>query len=130
MWPVRSQCRSDRSPHLCASVCICGSISSMTTDADLRLRYPGAFGASPMTRPLRWLGALLFVAWLVTLCIWFDITPDRLSRGMSGLFVILRQMFPPNPGAQWQDILRGLAESVAMAFLGTFTAALIAFPLG
>jgi phosphonate transport system permease protein len=39
-------------------------------------------------------------------------------------------MFPPSPGAQWQDILRGLAESVAMAFLGTFVATLIAVPLG
>ncbi len=70
-------------------------------------------------------------AWLVALCVWFDITPARLSRGLSGLFVILRQMIPPSPGAQWQDILRGLAESVAMAFLGTFVAAmLIALPLG
>jgi len=79
---------------------------------------------------LRWLGALLFVAWLLTLCIWFDITPARLSRGISGLFVILRQMIPPSLGQQWPDILQGLAESVAMAFLGTFVAAVIAVPLG
>ena len=62
--------------------------------------------------------------------VWFDITPARLSRGMSGLFVILRQMIPPSPGTQWQDILQGLAQSVAMAFLGTFVAAVIALPLG
>ncbi|MBN8904376.1 MAG: phosphonate ABC transporter, permease protein PhnE, partial [Rhodospirillales bacterium] len=37
---------------------------------------------------------------------------------------------PPSPGAQWQDILQGLAESVAMAFLGTFVAACLALPLG
>jgi len=64
------------------------------------------------------------------LCWWFEITPARLQRGLSGLLVILRQMFPPSPGAQWEDILRGLAQSVAMAFLGTFVAAVLALPLG
>src|SRR5580704_14573075 len=46
------------------------------------------------------------------------------------MFVILRQMIPPSPGQQWPDILQGLAESVAMAFLGTFVAMLLAVPLG
>jgi len=98
--------------------------------AELRARFPRIFAPSRLTRVLRGAGALLFVAWFFALCIWFDITPARLSRGISGLFVILRQMIPPSPGAQWQDILQGLAESVAMAFLGTFVAAMIALPLG
>jgi phosphonate transport system permease protein len=98
--------------------------------AAMRVRFPRAFAATPLTRVLRWIGGLLFVAWLVALSVWFDITPARLSRGMSGLFVILRQMIPPSPGTQWQDILQGLAQSVAMAFLGTFVAAVIALPLG
>jgi len=98
--------------------------------AELRARFPRIFAPSRLTRVLRGAGALLFVAWFVALCIWFDITPARLSHGISGLFVILRQMIPPSPGAQWQDILQGLAESVAMAFLGTFVAAMIALPLG
>ncbi|MGE0418838.1 MAG: phosphonate ABC transporter, permease protein PhnE, partial [Acetobacteraceae bacterium] len=59
-----------------------------------------------------------------------DITPQRLERGLSGLLVILRQMIPPSPGAPWMDILRGLAESVAMAFLGTCMAFVVALPLG
>jgi phosphonate transport system permease protein len=98
--------------------------------ASLRARFPLVFATPPLQRSMRLLGMALFAAWLVTLCVWFDITPARLSRGLSGLFVILRQMVPPSPGAQGADILRGLAESVAMAFLGTFVAALIAFPLG
>jgi phosphonate transport system permease protein len=102
----------------------------MTGVAEIRARFPRAFGASPLTRAVRWAGVLLFVTWLVALFIWFDITPARLSHGVSGLFVILRQMIPPSPGAQWQDILQGLAQSVAMAFLGTFVAAVIALPLG
>jgi phosphonate transport system permease protein len=39
-------------------------------------------------------------------------------------------MIPPSPGELWDDILKGIAESVAMAFIGTFLAALIAIPLG
>ena len=105
-------------------------MTSAVDIANLRARFPRAFGLSVLTRTLHVVGAVLFVAWLVALCIWFDITPARLSRGISGLLVILRQMVPPSPGMQWQDILQGLAESVAMAFLGTFVAAAIAVPLG
>lgn len=98
--------------------------------ATLHARYPRAFGLSTGRRVLRAVVALLVLAWLGTLFWWFDITPARLSRGVSGLFVILRQMVPPSPGAQWADILQGLAESVAMAFLGTVVAAVLAVPLG
>jgi phosphonate transport system permease protein len=39
-------------------------------------------------------------------------------------------MIPPSPGELWFEILKGMAESVAMAFLGTFLAAIVAIPLG
>jgi phosphonate transport system permease protein len=98
--------------------------------AGLRVQFPRVFDAMPLHRALQWLGALLVVAWLIALCAWFDITPGRLSRGISGVLIIVRQMIPPRPGGQWQDILQGLAQSLAMAFLGTFVAATIAVPLG
>lgn len=97
---------------------------------DPRARFPQAFGLSSGQKFARALAAVAFVAWLAMLCVWFEITPARLGRGINGLFVILRQMVPPSPGTQWPDILQGLAESVAMAFFGTFVAACIAFPLG
>jgi phosphonate transport system permease protein len=96
----------------------------------LRARFPRAFGRPPWQRVAWVLSCVAFVIWLGVLCGWFDITPARLSRGVSGLLVILRLMVPPSPGTQWPDILQGLAESVAMAFLGTFVAAAIALPLG
>jgi len=102
----------------------------MSEVASWRARAPRAFGPSPGRRALRWAAAGLALAWLGALCWWFDITPARLWRGLAGLGVILRQMIPPSPGEQWQDILRGLAQSVAMAFLGTFAAAIVALPLG
>jgi phosphonate transport system permease protein len=103
---------------------------SLDQIAAARALAPGAFGPSVVQRSVRTALWALFAAWGVTLFWWFDITPDRLSRGMSGLLVILVRMFPPSPGAQWDDILRGLGESVAMAFLGTVVAAVIAVPLG
>ena len=96
----------------------------------LKLRHPAAFGPSWRVKLLRGMGLALFLVWLGTLFWWFDITPSRLEHGLSGLLVIVRQMVPPTPGAQGADILRGLAESVAMAFLGTLVAAVIALPLG
>ncbi len=98
--------------------------------AALRARVPRAFSPAPAVRARRIAIGIAALAWLVTLLWWFDITPARLWHGLSGLAVIVRLMIPPSPGAQWMDILQGLAESVAMAFLGTFVAMLFAVPLG
>lgn len=95
-----------------------------------RVRMPEAFGATPAQRALRAAGWALFVAWLVSALWWFDFTPQRLWNGLSGLGTILRLMVPPSPGELWVEILKAMAESVAMAFLGTFLAAIVAVPLG
>jgi len=79
---------------------------------------------------LRGVGGAVFLAWLAGALWYFDFSPARLWNGLSGLATIVRLMIPPAPGELWLDILRGLAESVAMAFLGTFVAAVIAVPLG
>ena len=94
-----------------------------------RQRTPRAFGATPAQRLTRWLGGAAFLAWLAWSFWLFDITPQRLWNGLSGLATILRLMVPPSPGELWFDILKGMAESVAMAFIGTVIAALIAVPL-
>jgi len=91
---------------------------------------PAAFGPSPRQRARRIAGGIVFLAWLVWAFWLFDITPARLWNGLSGLFTIIRLMIPPSPGELWGDILEGMAESVAMAFLGTVLAAGFAIPLG
>ncbi len=95
-----------------------------------RRRMPEAFGRSPSGRMLRWLVLFGSLAWLAATLWWFGFSPARLWNGLWGLGVIVRQMVPPSPGEQWVEILRGLAESIAMAFLGTAIAATIAVPLG
>ena len=103
----------------------------MTADvAAWKARMPGAFGSTGRARALRALGWLAFALWLGWALQHFGFTPRRLWNGLSGLATILRLMVPPSPGEQWVEILQGLAESVAMAFLGTFVAACVALPLG
>lgn len=103
------------------------------TPADIvawRDRMPRAFGARVWVRVARAVGAVLAAVWLVTMLRWFDITPGRIWNGLDGLGKIVRLMIPPSPGEQWPEILHGLAESVAMAFFGTFAAVIVAVPLG
>jgi phosphonate transport system permease protein len=95
-----------------------------------RARVPAAFAVPLQRRLLRWGLWLLLVAWIAICCVWFDITPARIARGSENLGVILRLMVPPSPGEHWDEILTSLAQTVAMAFLGTFIAALVAVPLG
>lgn len=103
---------------------------SGTEVAAWRARLPEAFAPPPRRHLWRALAALVFLAWLGWALAQFGFTPARLWQGLSGLAAILRLMLPPSPGALWGDILRGLAESVAMALLGTVVAALLALPLG
>jgi phosphonate transport system permease protein len=54
----------------------------------------------------------------------------RLGAGLSQLATFLGLMIPPSPGTQLWAFLHALAETVAIAFLGTLLAAIISFPLG
>jgi phosphonate transport system permease protein len=98
--------------------------------AALRARMPAAFGPSFTVRLLRLLALLAALGWIGFLFHWFQITPERLWNGLAGLGTIIVLMIPPSPGELWMDIVKGLAESLAMAFLGTVISAVIAVPLG
>jgi phosphonate transport system permease protein len=95
-----------------------------------KARVPAAFAAPLRKRLLRWGLWLSLIAWIAASCWVFDITPERLAKGSENLGVILRLMVPPSPGEHWDEIALSLAQTVAMAFLGTFIAAIVAVPLG
>lgn len=71
------------------------------------------------------LGSLLLIAGLWRV----DASPTRVWEGLSRLGWLLVLMWPPSPGGALPDLLRGLAESLAMAFLGTLLASVAALPL-
>lgn len=79
-------------------------------------------GATPL---LLGLGALLLLAGLWRI----EATPERIWNGLSRLGWLVALMWPPTPGGALVELLHGLAESLAMAFLGTLIAALAALPL-
>jgi phosphonate transport system permease protein len=76
--------------------------------------------------PLLFAGGFL----LLLVGLWrVDATPDRILDGLGKLGWLVALMWPPSPGGALFELLDSLAETVAMAFLGTLLAALIALPL-
>jgi phosphonate transport system permease protein len=106
-----------------------GSIDSAQV-ASLRGRFPRAFSRSPRERVII-TAVLLGLAVFVFLClVRFEVTPARIINGMERFGKIVGALFPPTPGEAFWDLAQAMLESVAMAFLGTLIASLIAVPLG
>jgi phosphonate transport system permease protein len=100
--------------------------------ATARSRCPAAF-APPGRQAFWWRAGLLATLVYVAFCIWyFDITLARLFGGLGNMWIVLRQMVVWKDMASWDygGILNGLLETLAMAFLGTFVAAILALPFG
>ena len=99
------------------------------SDEALRQRYAIAFKAQS------WWGygiALGMFALLVYGLMHLGFSLPKLIAGIANLGTFVVLMFPPSFG-EYQDLIRylhALGETVAIAFLGTLLAAVIAFPLG
>lgn len=109
-------------------------IASLTADeiAALQARYPQAL--LPDRRKL-WLQRAAIVGLLAYLafCVWvFDISLERVFGGLDKMWIVLRSMLVWKDMATWDygGILVGLAETLGMAFLGTFVASLFAMIIG
>lgn len=62
--------------------------------------------------------------------VWFDISPVRLSGGLAALGRFVLLMVPPDPMGHAALFAQALAETLAIALLGTLTASVLAFPFG
>ncbi|HYD43832.1 MAG TPA: phosphonate ABC transporter, permease protein PhnE [Phenylobacterium sp.] len=99
--------------------------------------YEAALAAAPHALKLslrqRLLRVLLVVGGLAALAVMavdLDLTPSAFLGGIGKLGRLFGSMFPPTDGGQLVRILLALAETFAMAFAGTFLAAVAALPLG
>ena len=74
------------------------------------------------------LGFITYVAGLIVL----GVTPDRIFSRLGRLADIVMLMLPPSPGsmAHFWVYLNALGQTLAIAFLGTTAAGVIALPLG
>ncbi|MGF1477092.1 MAG: phosphonate ABC transporter, permease protein PhnE [Geminicoccaceae bacterium] len=109
-------------------------LSALTQEdiAAAKAAIPRAFSASRPERLGRTLAWLLFFG-LVGWCLYdFNFSPLRILEGLSRLGTIISFMFPPHIWQSWEafsEVLKGLGETVAMAFMGTLLGAVVAFPL-
>lgn len=97
-----------------------------------KARLPLAFKAPLSLRIKRgalWVG---FIG-LFCYCLWaFDFSPARIWNGLDRLGTVLGFMFPPHIWDNWpefSEILKGLGETLSIAFMGTLLGAIIGYPL-
>ena len=79
-----------------------------------------------------WVLTGAIVGGLIFSLAWLGFSPGKILAGLGQFGFIVGFMLPPNPGS-WANVLfdlYALAETLAIAFIGTLGAALIAFPLG
>jgi len=85
----------------------------------------------PLAQRLRdWSLWLVFIALTIFSLWWIDASPMRIANGLSKLGMLVVLMIPPLPGDGFWDYCQAMLETLAMAFLGTIIAAVIAVPLG
>lgn len=92
-------------------------------------RLEAILARAPRTPWQAWLAAGLLCAAVLYAAISFELLGAKFLRGLPELGASLMMMFPPSGLEYLPTFLRSLAETVAMAFLGTLMAALLAFPL-
>ncbi|HEY4200431.1 MAG TPA: phosphonate ABC transporter, permease protein PhnE [Devosiaceae bacterium] len=98
--------------------------------AALRAAHPEIFQRPPMVRLRDW---SLWIAFLLVLGFglwWIDASPARILTGVTKLGFLLRFMWPPSDGGAFWELVYAMIQTLAMAFLGTLVAAVVALPLG
>jgi phosphonate transport system permease protein len=107
------------------------SVSRFFPDqAAIRDRHAGLLKADVKARVIT-LAVVAFLAGLVVFAMLrLEFSLARLGTGIIQLGTFLSLMVPPSPGTQLMQLVNALAETVAIAFLGTLLAAIISLPLG
>ncbi|WP_375408281.1 phosphonate ABC transporter, permease protein PhnE [uncultured Methylobacterium sp.] len=97
--------------------------------AFLQQRYPDVFRTPWRARiiTLTVVAAIVGLAAFAMVRLEFSLT--RIVNGFGRLAEFSLMMMPPSSGGRFWDFLNALGETLAIAFLGTLTAALFAFPV-
>jgi phosphonate transport system permease protein len=96
----------------------------------LRARHAGIF-AVDWPRRAAVIATLVLMLALAAYGFWrLDFSLARFGSGLEQIAHMLTLMFPPSPGNRLPLYLEAMAETLAIALLGTLTAAVLAFPVG
>ena len=101
------------------------------TEKDIVALCPTAFQPFWRRSPLSFLGCILAIIYIVFCVSYFDFSIGKIISGLSNMKPILEAMFTWNDFFTWNfnSIFTGLAQTLGMAFLGTFLASLICIPI-
>ena len=83
------------------------------------------FQASPLARA-GWVVLIVYLAWAMSS---LDFNYARFITGLDNGAKFISRMFPPD-FARWELLVKGLTESLQMAFIASFLGVLISLPLG
>lgn len=97
--------------------------------AGLRRRHPAAFRVAPgkLAAFVVSIAAVIGLAILAVLDL--DMSLARILNGLSRLGTFVVMMMPPSPEGRLTVFVEALGQTLAIAFLGTLTAAILAFPV-
>jgi phosphonate transport system permease protein len=100
-------------------------------DANLKEQFPQYFATFSIARVKTLFVLLALLIVLVIGIHQLEIKWDRIFIGMQRLGDIVILMFPPDPGwgPLFKSYIDAMVETISIAFLGTFMAAIIAIPL-
>lgn len=98
--------------------------------ADLAKRYPAIMTPSPRGKLIVVFSALALIFGLIFSAWWLELRFDRVITGVGQLGLFGWLMFPPSAGGYAVLYFKALGETLAIALLGTLTAAILAFPFG
>jgi phosphonate transport system permease protein len=100
-------------------------------DASAILARHRALLAKSWRRRASEIGVVLAILVLTLFSIWWlGISFAQISSGLTGLARFIAMMMPPSTGGHLQLFLKAMGETLAIAFLGTLAAAILAVPLG
>jgi len=93
-------------------------------------RHRDLFQPSPRSRALALLAPLGFAVLTIFAVWWLEIPFSQILQGLSSLVKFVALMFPPSSGGHLDLLVKAMGETLAIAFLGTLTATVVAFPIG
>lgn len=98
--------------------------------ADYRARYGAAFSPGPKSMALRLLIFTVAVCLLLAMMWKLNFHQVEFWNGLGDLGKMIGLMIPPSPGDHLDEIIQGMLETLAIAFLGTLIASILAFFIG